>query len=289
MKNSFSTIEEAQKHYDKQMRKQNSKGIPEFEGYSPNDMYWIINFTFQEGSPVQMRKLTETEYDRIPIFRQVRHLAQTLLKEGEIKLTAVGNLPVRIVAELYPLGVSDWWIEYKKTKLIREKDSESVHLAMILIELMGVAKKRKKVLSLTKTGAKVVSDNIALLALLIDAFSRQFNWAYFDGYGENKVGQLGFGFSLILLGKYGSEKHDDKFYAGKYFAAFPMLMGGLVPSYDTVEHEGASCYSIRTFERFLLQLGLITIEQENKLLDEKIIVKTEIFDRLFKILPVGRA
>jgi len=66
MLSSFSTIEEAQKHYDKQMREQNSKGIPEFEGYSPNDMYWIINFTFQEGSPVQMRKLTETEYDRIP-------------------------------------------------------------------------------------------------------------------------------------------------------------------------------------------------------------------------------
>lgn len=257
---------------------------PEFEGYSPAEMHMILYSTFEEGSPIQLQKLSEVEYNQIPILRQVRHLALALLKYGDIKLTTVGNLPLRIVAEMYPLGVSDWWIEFNHNKLIREQDSESVQLARILIEQMGVTKKRNNVLSLTKAGAKIFSDNSVLLPLLIEAFGRRFNWAYFDAFGENNIGQLGFGFSLVLIGKYGSEGRSDKFYADKYFAAFPMLLEGLVPSHGTLGEYAARCYLVRTFDRFLLQLGLVEIEEEKKFDEKKTIVKTEIFDKLFKFV-----
>ncbi|MFA5848867.1 MAG: hypothetical protein WC833_03210 [Bacteroidales bacterium] len=257
---------------------------PEFEGYSPAEMHMILYSTFEESSPIQLQKLSEVEYNKIPIFLQVRHIAQTLLKDGEIRLTAVGNLPMNIVAELYPLGVSDWFIESGKSKYIREQDSLSVQLARILIEQMGVAKKRNNVLSLTKAGAKIFSDYSVLLPLLMETFGRRFNWAYFDAFGENNIGQLGFGFSLDLIGKYGSVRRADKFYADKYFAAFPMLLEGLVPSFGTLGEYATSCYSIRTFDRFLLQLGLVEIEEEKNPDGEKTIVKTEIFDKLFKFV-----
>lgn len=69
------------------------------------------------------------------------------------------------------------------------------------------------------------------------------------------------GFSLILLSKYGNQKRSYRFYAEKYFKAFPDLMKGFDNQYGTVEEQGAFCCSIRTFERFMLHLGLIEIEK----------------------------
>jgi len=38
----------------------------------------------------------------------------------------------------------------------------------------------------------------------------KFNWAHLDGYGENNIGELKFGFSLILLNKYGAENGSEQ-------------------------------------------------------------------------------
>lgn len=117
-------------------------------------------------------------------------------------------------------------------------------------------------------------------------FATKFNWAYYDGYGENQIGQLGYGFSLILLSKYGQEKQLDSFYAERYFEGYPQLLESIEPDYDTLERYTARCYSIRTFERFLDYFGLITIEEEGKGLDSiKYISKTDLFDRLIKCTP----
>ena len=107
-----------------------------------------------------------------------------------------------------------------------------------------------------------------------------------DYYGENAIGQLGFGFSLILIHKYGYQKRNDKFYNEKYFNAFPMLLESIsYPTYTTKERYAGHCYSLRTFDRFLNFFGGVNIEQERGMDTEKFIVKGDVFDRMFEFLP----
>jgi len=283
----MTTFEEIQGHVNGFMQEQNSRLMPEFEGYSPMEMQHILYDTFGEKSPIKLNKLNEDEYSQIPILNQVKYLAGIIFRAGEIKLTKLGFLPTKVVKELYDQGfIKEHLIESGFSKLNREMDSMGIHVARVLLEISGLAKKRNNKISLTKKGEKILNDNFQLCQLLLKIYGEKFNWAHLDGYSENNIGQLGFGFSLILLHKYGTEKRTDKFYSEKYFRAYPMLMDNISsPTYTTIEDYVGHCYSIRTFDRFLDFFGLIQIEKEKGMNTEKSIVKTEVFDKLFEFSP----
>lgn len=278
-------LKNLQKHIDEIMKEQNSRPVPEFEGYSPVDMLQILHFPFGQESPIKLQKLSDTDYKKIPLLNLVKYLTGLIAKNGEVKLTNKGFLPVKIVADLYHQGFKkESHIEDGIVKLYKESDSMSVNLSRIIPELAGMVKKRKGKISLTRKGENILLDDFFLLTTILETFARKFNWAYYDGYGQNQIGQLGFGFSLILLSKFGKKKRLDSFYAGKYLTAFPALLDSLEPTYDTLESYATRCYSIRTFERFLDYFGLVNIEKEGKRFDSnKFITKTDLFDKLIKI------
>lgn len=45
-------MEDLQKHLDDFMREQNNRMMPDFEGYSPNEMQHILYNTFELNSPL---------------------------------------------------------------------------------------------------------------------------------------------------------------------------------------------------------------------------------------------
>ncbi len=283
-------LKDIQRHIDQRMNEQNNRPIPEFEGYSPFEMHQILNFTFGPDCPVKLQRLADSDYKKIPLLNQIKYLTDLIDKNGEIKLTNKGFLPTKVVSDLYRKGfLKDELIEKGITKLYKESDSMTVNLTRILIELAKLSKKRNGKLSLTKSSKKILDDNFELLRLILLTFAKKFNWAYYDGYGENQIGQLGYGFSLILLSKYGQEKRLDSFYAEKYFKAYPQLLDSIEPTYGTVESYSTKCYSLRTFDRFLDYFGLIKINDQGKRLDSiKYITKTDLFDRLIKCTPHNR-
>ena len=279
--------EDLQNHLNKIMNEHNNRSITAFEGYSPYEMHHILHFTFGEKSPLTLQKLSESDYKKIPILNQIKYLMNLIDKNGEIKLTKKGFLPTKVVSELYQQGfLKEEFIEKGIVKLYKEADSITVNLTRILIELAGLGKKRNGKLSLTKSGEKIISNNEKLLKTILETFATKFNWAYYDRYGENHIGQLGYGFSLILLSKYGAEKRLDSFYAEKYFNAYPDLLDSVEPRYGTLEEYATNCYSLRTFDRFLDYFGVINIDTEGDALDSiKYITKTYLFDRLIKCTP----
>ncbi|MDT8309459.1 MAG: hypothetical protein RQ866_07990 [Bacteroidales bacterium] len=283
-------LKEIQRHIDQVMNEQNNRPIPEFEGYSPFEMHKILHFTFAVDSPLKLQKLSDSDYQKIPILNQIKYLADLIEKNGEIKLTNKGYLPTKIVSNLYSQRfLKDEHIEKGISKLYKEADSMTINLTRILIDLAGLVKKRNGKLSLTKSSKKTLGDNEELLRQIFLTFTNKFNWAYYDRYGENQIGQLGYGFSLILLSKYGQIKRLDSFYAKKYFMAYPKLLDSIEPTYGTLERYSTMCYSIRTFERFLNYFGLITIEEERKGFDStKYITTTDLYDKLIKCTPHNR-
>lgn len=280
-------LKDIQRHIDQAMNEQNNQPIPEFEGYSPFEMHKILHFTFAIDSPLKLQKLSDTDYKKIPILNQIKYLTDLIDKNGEIKLTNKGFLPTKIVSDLYSQGfLKDEYIENGISKLYKETDANTVNLTRILVELSGLIKKRNGKLSLTKKSQKVLVNNEELLRQIFLTFTNKFNWAYYDGYGENQIGQLGYGFSLILLSKYGQEKRLDSFYAEKYFKAYPRLLDSVEPNYGTLEKYSTRCYSIRTFDRFLDYFGLVKIDKQGKWIDSlKYITKTDLFDKLIKCTP----
>ncbi len=278
---------ELEKHFEKIIRDQNNQGLPDFEGYSPAEMQYILYDTFGEKSPIQLMELTESDYKQVPILNQIKYLLQIIDNHKELKLTNKGFLPTKIVADIYKQGfIKDEHIESGLLKLYKETDSIAINLTRILVEISGLAKKRNNKLSLTKKGKLIISNDFKLLSLIFQIFGDKFNWAHYDGYGQNSIGQIGFGFSMILLSKYGAEKRLDKFYSDKYFKAFPDSINEITDIYlSSKKAQAEKCYSLRTFERFLEYFGLVKIESKDRIFDKKYVTKTELFDKMIKSTP----
>lgn len=270
------------------MDERNLRGIPEFEGYSPDQMHRIINFLFEESCPVQLKKLNPNDFELIPIFKGVKFLLNEVLVKDGIKLTAKGFLPTKLVADLYDQKYFlDEMIEKGVSKLYKETDTFYIRLTRILLELTGAVKKSKGRLTITAKGKKYLLNDQFLLEEILKSYCTRFNWAYFDGYGygTENIGRLGCGFSLILLAKYGIEVRDERFYAEKYFDAYPMLKADIEPSYGTIEEYVYNCYSYRMIEQFGLMTGIISIENDRKFRDLRQIQATELFRNLIAIVP----
>ncbi len=280
-------LEEIKKLIDQAVNDFNNKPDIDFEGYSPAEMQEILYFTFGENSPIKLQKLSDSDYRKIPILNQVKVFADLIEKNNGIKLTKNGFLPKKFLVELYQKGVmKDEPIERGTRKLNRERDSMTIHLTHILVELAGLIKKRNGEITLTKKSREILKDNHKLLKLLLMTFAIKFNWAYLDRYGENEIGQVGYGFTLILLSKYGGEERLDSFYSEKYFKAFPQLLDYPEPNYESLESNAKNCYSIRTFDRFLDYFGLVETNERKEMFDSiKFVKKTDLFDKLIKCTP----
>lgn len=267
---------ELQKHIDQVMNEQNNREIPDFEGYSPFEMHHILHFTFEPNSPIILQKLADSDFFKCPMFNMVKYYLDLVKNLGEIKLTAKGFLPTKIVQEIYNQGfIEEYQFSSGISKLYKETDSLSVNLTRLLAELAGLTKKRNGKLSLTKAGEKMASNNQELFGLIFKTMTQKFSWAFYDGYKDQQIGQFGFGFSLILLSKYGAEKRLDNFYSDKYLKAFPQFLESITPTYGTAEEYASQCYSVRTFQRFLSFFGLIEIEKQGNGLDRKIFIKKQ--------------
>ena len=268
----------------------NNQWISDFEGYSPAEMQGIIYDPFGDG-PVQLKELPEEDYQKIPLLNQIKYLLKIIDERGALQLTKKGFLPTKIVSDLYGQGyMKDKVIESGIYKLYKETDSITLVLTRIMALISGLTKKRKNKLSLTRKGQSLMNNDLELLALIFKTFGMRVNWAYFDNYGNNNIGQAGFAFSLILLAKYGEEMRPSGFYAEKYFRAFPFLIDEIEEDrfFNDKQVIAYRCYSVRTFERFLKYFGIIKIHPEDSWAGDFYVMKTDLFDKFIQCRPHQR-
>lgn len=281
-----------QKHLDEMMRERNRRSIPEFEGYSPVQMHQILHFTFQSQSPVRLKKMSPEDYTQVPMLLQMKYYLNLIAENEPVKLTKTKSLPTKMVKEVYTQGhLKEWTYEKGYTTRFRESDSKTVELTRILAEIAELTKEHNGKLSLTKSGKKLMRQDQKLLDLIFQTHFKEFNWSFFDRYKIEELGQMGAGFSLILLKKYGKNKRKNKFYARKYLKAFPHLLE-LIPKFSWITREeyASDCYNSRTFQRFLDYYGLINIEGKDDIWQsEKLIRKTPLFDKFIRVVPPKKA
>ena len=134
-------------------RRHNNTPRDEFNGLTPEEMNNIMYVPFSSQCMVKLNKLDMEQYDRIPLVRQTIFLLKTL-SEKELKLTQLGWLPLKVVAETYRLGQPEWIVEEYGAKRYYEYEVGSVWMARIILDLLGWIKTRKGMLSLTAKGKK---------------------------------------------------------------------------------------------------------------------------------------
>ena len=253
----------------------NSKGRPEFEGYSPIEMKSILYDAFGSNCAVRLNDISASIAEISPMFLLVKDILERVEKEGELKLTKNLKLPVALVSELYQKGYyKEYMIENGISKLYKEESSFSISLAHILVQESAYCKLRNGKLSLTAYGKKNIANHNLLLQGIVKWFFTRYNWGYFDGHGDEDLAKIGACFSCILVSKYGDSWRKVEFYADKYFTAFPYFN----PSHGSI-------YSFRTFDHFMDIFGFIESKWAYSVIKE--VKKTELFKSLFDITAPG--
>ena len=262
------SMEELNIFVQKRANEQNTKPQDNFNGFTSSQMHYLINKPFEEGCPIQLSMLNDEVIEEIPFMRQALHLMR-LLKQNELKLTAQGYIPPKIVSELYEMGVQDWYSNYYKQKI--EPRVEVVQVLRIALKSCGYIKVRTGKMSLTTKGQKILNDGNALFHELMRFMFWNFNVACFDMVPNQEVANIGSLYSLWLLHHYGNEWRNQDFYSEMYFKAFPNI-----GPFDI--------YGYRTFCRLFHYIGICDIndtENDRGLNFGKCTRKRDILDRIF--------
>ena len=240
-------LDDINRHLGEIMHAQNAAPKPNFNGFSSEQMHQMLNRPLEVGCPVQLRRLTDEQMERIPVMRQALHLMNEL-SEKEMKLTAQGYIPPKMVAELYELGSHSWNTDWYKQK--SESKTEEVQVLRVVLKECGLIKTRTGKMSLTAKGKQLLADYNELMRTIILFLFRDYNTGWLDLFEDNEVGNLGRLYSLWLLHHYGEDWRNTGFYADEYNKAFPMLNAG-------------HGYEYRVFNRLFRFIGLCEINESD--------------------------
>ena len=117
-------MNEILKHISATINEKNNSALSDFEGYSPFEMGLLLNDPFGTESPFQLKSIADNNYSDIPLFNLLKFLLLEIKAEGEIKLTAKGFLPTKLVAKMYEQGfIRDAMIDQGYYKLYKEIDT----------------------------------------------------------------------------------------------------------------------------------------------------------------------
>jgi hypothetical protein len=267
----------------------NNAPLDDFLGLSPAEMHHLLYDAYGDKSPLGLRSdIENSTLDEIPLFRMTEEFLKIISREESIKLTPLGALPRKVLLELYSHKfITEDIIEAGFSKLSSEQNSVAITTVHLNMLLPGVVKKANGRLSLTKKGAQLLEpeQRFNLFTETLSTYTERFNWSSNDGYPQSPVGQLGWGFTVYLLEKFGQSEHAIEFYAEKYLKAFPKLLE-FFPArpYGTPEGDFVNCYSVRTFERFLEWFGFVKVEHLHSIHGKQSdsIKRSDLLQKVFK-------
>ena len=265
----------------------NNRPVEDFLGLTPTEVQYLLYDTFGEKSPLQFgNDLDDITLNQIPLYCIAEEYLKIIQRDKQIKLTPLGALPRKVIVELYDKRILlDEQIESGLIKLWKEQDCISILNARYTCELAGLVRKANGRIALTKKAAKLLQqeNRIQLFKLFFQAFTEKFNWGFNDGYPKEPIGQLGWAFSVYMLMKFGEQANSSDFYAEKYLKAFPHFLSFFEQRYSTRDRQFAHCYSIRSFPRFLLWFGFVSVEKQKHYLnlDTDKFTRTDLINKVF--------
>lgn len=247
-----------------------------FDRFSPLEMDYIIFSPFEDNCPIKLNILDkEILFNQSPVLKIIIELLCRIGEEG-IKLTLKGNLPIKVIKDIYNQNLlPDRAIDLRIIKIHTETDWILLHNVRLVLTMAGLIRKKKNMLLLTKKCKKLQKDEnySKLFYDFMKSFTLKFCWAYNDRFENQDIGQIAFLYSLYLINKYGDEFRDMNFYSNLYLTAFPSMLEYADTSQESYSMRSSS-YQTRFIERFAIWFGFV---------EEEIIEGNHYFDRRIRI------
>jgi hypothetical protein len=265
----------------------NNKPSEDFCGMSPNEVHHLLYKTFKDESPLKIKSFIEdSTLDKIPFFRLTEEMMKIGKRENYIKITPLGALTRKVLHELYEHKfIPEYFIESGISKLTREHDAPTIRAAHFNALITGVFAEVKGKMILTTYGHEMLEHETRceLFKKIIESYTTKFDWSINDGYTDYPVGQLGWGYTIFLLYKFGNTSMTKQFYADMYLKAFPKFLDEFPQrEFGTPQRDYTNCYTIRSFDRFAEWFGFAEdLTKNEKDRNGNFVVKTEILEKIF--------
>lgn len=261
-----------------------------FLGYCKYQIEEIHQQWWERGNGVAYAKYQKSkeEFLQIPLVRQFVRLLE-LCADG-IKLTPAGYLPNKVVAEVYPLGPKDWYIESGHASLGKHCNCYTLCETYEIFLKTGFVKKRKGILTLTKKGMENLEEPGGVFFELLSGMTTDNDPYFLDGYDMipfNDMSQM----LCAMLEKNGKEFRPVEEYAWAYAACNPKFAHYLREDRPEQEQRSAvNAFCGRLINRYLEWLGLVEFKHRkygpgNTLINPDMVRTTELFDKFIGINP----
>ena len=193
----------------------NARPQAELGGLSPATVQRLLDADWERADSA-IRLDASLPLDQLAPARTLhdaRFLLERLAERGGVKTTPKGNLPRALVAAfLSHAGTSGGGAADDRLEDIahehgarNEEDVWPLHHARLLLELAGLVKRRRGVVSRTRRGEQLAAPDRAgaLFAALVRTHFRRLNLAYVDGVGPAPGFQYTVGYTLARFGQIG--------------------------------------------------------------------------------------
>ncbi|MFB6260155.1 MAG: SEC-C metal-binding domain-containing protein, partial [Thiohalorhabdaceae bacterium] len=262
---SFDSPGEANEAMAAHLETVNRRPVDDFQGLSREQMYRVLYHPFDAPELVRFGEGIEARPEA-PVMRLFEAIVKAAAEEPGIKLTPKGNLPRAVVADAKAaLGEGGGSCELRVGAVRNEEDLGELHTTRLIAGFAGLTRKYKGRLKLTKRarGLLDTGDWGELFRRLLEAYCREFNWAYRDGLPELRLIQEAAVFFLYLLHRYGAEWRPQAFYEQAFLRAFPDVVGELpaeeAPWAASPEKKIRQAWTMRTLYRFGCFFGLLEL------------------------------
>lgn len=265
----------------------NNKPVEDFCGMSANEVHHLLYKTFDDVSPLKIKKeIDDTVLDKIPFFRLTEEMMKIGQRENYIKLTPLGALSRKVLHELYEHKfIPEYFIESGISKLTREHDAPTIRAAHYNALIAGVFGEIKGKMILTTYGHDMLKQEkrTELFKKILESYTQKFDWSVNDGYTDYPVGQLGWGFTIYLLYKFGDTKMTKQFYADIYLRAFPKFINEFPQrGFSTPQKDFTNCFTLRSFDRFAEWFGFAEdVTKNNKDRNSNLILRSDFLEKIF--------
>jgi len=253
------SMDDLQRSADAFMEGKNNVPLQDFCGFTATQVGQLLYEPFTSESSVVFNESISPPMNS-PVMIALTNLIEGICAEG-VKATTKGNLPMAICrpAAAKLLEHAPERGRYRYEKFRTEEDLMPLMLVRHLLGIGGYLKKTKGRFNWTKKGRDFIGRSTGHCYLeLFKLAATRFNWGYFDGYPDVPIIQQGFAYTLFLVQSYGDLPRTESFYTQLFLEAFPMgLMevdGGDLQETDS---RFESCYTVRSFDRFMEYFGLI--------------------------------
>lgn len=242
----------------------NNQPNPDFCGLTPTQM---ANWLYAPLNELQWVSITPPDdLSGSPVMRYLALiLDEAMQNDGSFKATAKGNLPTKLVKqanELLPefaVAKHHQNISISEFSGSNEDKFNALHYTRILAEMAGIINRRSGHYHVKKAAQKQYQKLgiQAFFKSMLEAATRQYNWTYLDGWGEDADLSTFWLFMLWRLQSHGSIDQLTK----DVVIAFPDLLPLLSDrDYYTPGKMLSILIESRFLGRFLEFWGFVTVE-----------------------------